>query len=580
MKYKNTFRFATFAAALSLGASLLAGGCGDSGSTTPNSLNGGDTPQPPTPEPPISDTYKVTFQYNSLAKNLGRIEIASNIVSVKYAFYGKTDNKTFTTAATKAHEFKHEAVAQEQDITIDATEVEELSDDIYGVTAAYYAEGDKLVAVGFNAIDWQGGKTATIADPDLYLIGSGNDTLSLTSYDPATGKNKTVFKPGENVGLFFELIPNGETIKAYDLIPFATFSNLNDITNDKVTVLTATQGKTNGQFTSASKGTVAPQATIKAAIGDLTYMVEAPIYVTEQTIDKIELRPLSDEITALPSSEVTAFYMLYIDKKDAEGKDIPNATLGQEVVKTALRTAAHGTEEGATVGVDEVPMQVIATYTNDPTKGPQPQDVNIIDQVDLEATLVGSEGESLLKAQDGSLIATGTAPESYADQYEVVAKYGDKLESKNLVYVLPATSEICFAQFFGEDVSEPLAYYPDNTITDEGDGSTINTINEGLKVVGRFQVKAPEGEDITESVPFYIDSLVSKYPEALVKSEPFTEASGNVFKRYSDDGGNSYFLEFTSDGSDHELTVGDFAVPLPKFVPLKIEVAGWTPPKL
>ena len=577
MKYKNTFRFATFAAALSLGASLLAGGCGDGGSTTPNSLNGGDTPQPPTPEPPISDTYKVTFQYNSLAKNLGRIEIASNIVSVKYAFYGKTENKEFTTAPTKAYEFKHEATAQEQDITIDAAEVEELDDDIYGVTAAYYAEGDKLVAIGYDTIDWQGQKAVTITSPDLYSIGQENDTLSLTSYDPATGKNKTVFKPGENVGLFFELIPNGETIKAYDLIPFATFSNLNDITDDKVTVLTATQGKTNGQFTAASKGTVAPQATIQAAIGDLTYMVEAPIYVTEQTIENIELRPLSDEITALPSSEMTAFYMLYIDKKDAEGKDIPNATLGQEVVKTALRTAAHGTEEGATVGVDEVPMQVIATYTNDPTKGPQPQDVNIIDQVDIKATLVGSEGESLLKAQDGSLVATGTAPESYADQYEVVAKYGDKLESKNLVYVLPATSEICFAQFFGEDVSEPLAYYPDNTITDEGDGSTIN---EGLKVVGRFQVKAPEGEDITESVPFYIDSLVSKYPEALVKSEPFTEASGNVFKRYSDDGGNSYFLEFTSDGSDHELTVGDFAVPLPKFVPLKIEVAGWTPPKL
>mgnify|MGYP007068182307 FL=1 len=571
---KNKFNFATLVTTIGLGASLLAGGCGDGGSTTPNSLNGGgDTPQPPTPEPPISDTYKVTFQYNSLAKNLGRTEVASDIVSVKYAFYGKTDNKTFTTAATKAHEFKHEAVAQEQDITIDATEVEELNDDIYGVTAAYYAEGDKLVAIGYDTVDWQGQKAVTITSPNLYRIGQDNDELSLTSYDPTTGKNKTVFKPGENVGLFFELIPNGETIKAYDLIPFATFSNLNDITDDKVTVLTATQGKTNGQFTAASKGTVKPKASVKG-IPDTS--IKESIIVTEQTIDKIELRPLSDEITALPSSEVTAFYMFYIDKKDAEGKDIPNATLGQEVVKTALRTAAHGTEEGATVGVDEVPMQVIATYTNDPTKGPQPQDVNIIDQVNLEANLVGSEGESLLKAQDGSLIATGTAPESYADQYEVVAKYGDK-ESKNWVFVLPATSELCFAQYFGEDVSQPLAYYPDNTITDEGDGRTIN---EGLKVVGRFQVKAPEGEDITESVPFYIDSLISKYPEALVKNEPFTEASGNVFKRYSDDGGNSYFLEFTSDGSDHELTVGDFAVPLPKFVPLKIEVAGWTPPKL
>ena len=126
MKYKNKFNFATLVTTVSLGVGLLISGCGDSGSTTPNPLNGGDTPTPPTPEPPISDTYKVTFQYNSLAKNLGRIDVASDIVNVKYAFYGKADNKEFVTAPTKAHEFKHEASAQEQDITVDATEVEEL----------------------------------------------------------------------------------------------------------------------------------------------------------------------------------------------------------------------------------------------------------------------------------------------------------------------------------------------------------------------------------------------------------------------------------------------------------------------
>ena len=61
MKYKNKFNFATLVTTVSLGVGLLISGCGDSGSTTPNPLNGGDTPTPPTPEPPISDTYKVTF---------------------------------------------------------------------------------------------------------------------------------------------------------------------------------------------------------------------------------------------------------------------------------------------------------------------------------------------------------------------------------------------------------------------------------------------------------------------------------------------------------------------------------------
>ena len=253
MRYKNIFRFATLITTIGLGAGLMLSGCGDSGSTTPNSLNGGgDTPQPPTPEPPIIEPYKVTFQYNSLAKNLGRTEVASDIVSVKYAFYGKTDNKEFTIAPTKAHEFKHETSAQEQDITIDATEVEELNSDIYAVTAAYYAENDKLVAVGYDTIDWQGQKAVTITDPNLYRIGQDNDELSLTSYDPTTGKNKTVFKPSENVGLKFKLLPNGDTTKPYDLTPFATFSKLNDIADDKVTVLTATQDGTNGQFIAAA----------------------------------------------------------------------------------------------------------------------------------------------------------------------------------------------------------------------------------------------------------------------------------------------------------------------------------------
>ena len=110
MIHKNTFRLATLAATLGLSVGLFVSGCGDSGSTTPNPL-GGKTPEPLAPEPPISEPYKVTFQYNSLAKNLGRIDVASDIVSVKYAFYGKTDNKEFTIAPTKAHEFKHEATA-------------------------------------------------------------------------------------------------------------------------------------------------------------------------------------------------------------------------------------------------------------------------------------------------------------------------------------------------------------------------------------------------------------------------------------------------------------------------------------
>ena len=551
MRYKNIFRFAALVTTIGLGAGLMLSGCGDSGSTTPNSLNGGgDTPQPPTPEPPIIETYKVTFQYNSLAKNLGRTEVASDIVSVKYAFYGKTDNKEFTIAPTKAHEFKHETSAQEQDITIDATEVEELNSDIYGVTAAYYAEGDKLVAIGYDTIDWQGQKAVTITDPNLYRIGQDNDELSLTSYDPTTGKNKTVFKPSENVGLKFKLLPKGESVNPYDLTPFATFSNLNDITDDKVTVLTAAQNSSNGQFVATDNGTAAPQATTQAAIGDLTYMVEAPIYVTEQTIESITLSPDNSSNVGVIGNK---FYMIYVEKKDADGNDIPNATLGQKTFVAEPEVSGFDT---LVMGVDEVPMQVIATYTNEANKGPQPQDVNIIDQVELKANLVGSESDSLLKAQDGVLVATGTTAKNTCDTYQVTATYDDKHDTKE-VTVSYATSKLCFAWTQDNQVK----YVPENYPI----GRT--QLHEVLEVVGRFYITDWTHSAVYNSHPFHIDGLVGKnsYPEALVENEPFTDGQSS-FKQKSD-GVNSYDLDCTSDGKEHTLKVATFPVALPEFEP-------------
>ena len=544
MIYKNTFRFAIFAAALGLGMGLLVSGCGDGGSTTPNPLDGGKTPEPPTPEPPISDTYKVTFQYNSLAKNLGRIDVASDIVSVKYAFYGKADNKEFVTAPTKAHEFKHEASAQEQDITVDAAEVEELGANIYAVTAAYYAEGDKLVAVGYDTIDWQGGKTANVGSPDLYTI--GNDDLSLTSYDPATGKNKTVFKPGENVGLSFELIPDGETTKTYDLTPFAIFSKLNDITDDKVAVLVATQDNSNGQFTAAANGTVAPCATIDSAIN---YTFTEPIYVTEQTISGIKLSPVNSDLDLGKS-----FAILYISKEDAEGNYISNAALGKDVITVE--------QTNQSCGVDKVPVQVTAIYTDD-KNGPQPEDIDITNEVKLTAefdegfTPAGGH-ESYLKVEDGVVIATNAVAE-YPDWYKVTASYTDFTDS-NRVTVYYVESELCFAK---EDNGN-LSYVPES--------NPHQSLYWNMRVVGRFNMFVNNVVKY-RSAPLFIDeSLVgaNEYPEAI--ASPALVQYSETFER-AGNGSNKYLLQLLDSPKIHELKVGDFKVDLPKFVPLQITSA-------
>ena len=546
MKHKNIFRLATLAATLGLSAGLFVSGCGDSGSTTPNPL-GGKTPEPPAPEPPISEPYKVTFQYNSLAKELGRIEVKADIVSVKYAFYGKTDNKEFVTAPTEAHKFKHEATAQEQDITIDATEVEELDENIYAVTAAYYAEGDKLVAVGYDTIDWQGGKTVNIDSPDLYAI--GDDEFSLTSLDPTTGEKKTVFKPGENVSLSFKLLPSGEAKKAYDLTPFATFSKLNDITDDKIIVLSAVENGSHGEFVAAANGTVAPCATIDSVIN---YTFTELIYVTEQEINGIKLTTVNGDITT--GNEGKDFIVLYIAKKDAEGTDIPNANLGKETVNV----------DNLVCGVDEVPVQVAAIYTSD-KKGPQPEGIYITDKVKFvtefdEGFTPAGGHEPYLKVENGVVIATGAVTD-YADHYNVTASYGD-FTDKTHVSVYYTESELCFAK----EIDGNLEYVPES--------NPHTSLYWNMFVVGRFRVISNYGTTTNYSKPFFIDeSLVgaNEYPEAIA-SPAFGPYSSETFKR-ADNGSNYYLLNLLQSSKTHELKVGDFKVDLPKFVPLQITSA-------
>lgn len=559
MQYKkNRPNFITLAAAIGLGIGLMLSGCGSSGSTTPNPLDG-TTPTPPAPEPAPSpeppsppSPYKVTFQYNFLSKGLGRQDLSNDIVEVRYAFYGKADNKEFVTQATApgAHLFKHEAKTREQDIVIDSNEVKELNTDIYAVSAAYYDKDGKLVSVGHNdKIAWDN-KDAAIASPDLYRI-DNNSELSLTSYDPTDNKDKRVFEPGDNVGLSFKLLPGDKaSIEFYDLTPFATFSELNDIADKKVTVFTEATSK--GLFSVVANGTVKPRATIDSVICDT---VTKPIYATKQTINGIKFTPINSEL--FNGGDDKSFLMLYISKKDGEGNDIPNAALGKETV----------TVDNLVVGVDKVPVQVIAAYTDDKIdeKGPQPQDIDITEQVQFDVSF--DEGftpagghESYLKVENGVVIATGAVTD-YADHYNVTASYGSFTDKTN-VSVCYAESDICFAK----DMDGNLSYVPES--------NRHESLYWNMRVVGRFKVITNYGQTINYSKPFFIDeSLVgaNEYPEAI--ASPSVVMYTEIFKR-ADNGSNYYLLHLYDSPKTHELKVGDFQVEgLPKFTPLQITPA-------
>lgn len=475
---------------------------------------------------------KAVFQYDSLP--------SADIAKVKYAFYGMYDDDIFVTDATEAYSLEQGTASKSQNIKVSG-----LNYKICAVSALYYDKNDKMIAVGHDMINWES-DTTIIGDPDIHVMDK-DDIISFTSYG-STG-DQQVFKPDDWIGFRLVFTPHENAKNRYDLSPFAAFEKFNDIENEKVAVLAADkQFLPNGNVIAAANGIVEPIATLGPFD---SYAINKPIYVTEQTVQSIELSPVDSDITVVDKT----FGIASIVKKDANGEDIPNATLGKKTFE------AEGIHGDLVMGVDEVPMKVIATYTNDSNKGPQPKNIDIINEVELTTTFSEGSGTPLLEAHQGTLVATGTVKENTCDRYKVIAKYGD-ITDTNDVIVSYTTSELCFAVYWGD-----LFYYSTGVVV-------YSETPQELYVVGSFRLTdwnglSKDDQGYYRSKPFYIpESLVGKneYPEAVAENEPLCEVDS--FKR-ADDGSNKYefYRSSAPNYQQHEVKVGDFKVKMPKFVP-------------
>lgn len=556
MQYKKNKLNSVALAAVGLGIGLMLSGCGNSGSTTPNPLDGTTSPTP-APEPSPTGSYKVTFQYNSLAKKLGRTSVADDITKVKYAFYGEADHKKIV---TKAYEFEHETVDKVQDITIDSTEVKELNANISAVTAAYYAEDDKLVAVGYDKIDWQGKTETTIENPDLYRIKDGDD-LALTSYDPATGKDKRVFKPGDNVGLSFsfKFISNGETTNTYDLTPFAEFKELTDIEKPETVVLVADENAAKGQFKAVAYGKVKPVASLGTKISQ---PIDELIYVTDQTPNSLELRPANSQISFGSDTKTDvdkSFFLTYIP----EPRDLGEK---ETVTVQCCDWKTGNTPLGeVTFALGEVPMQAIATYTKEPDKGPQPPLSDIIKDVELTTAFSG-EGVATyygLDSNNGTLVAS--VLENFYSEWEtytVTAKYG-QLKDTNTVFVggfLGSNFNFCEKDDNGNLVAfkQPaqMLHAPGGYKLYLAGTMTFENLTVGSKILSFAKE------------PFFLrEDFVGKYdyPKCYIVSSDSSECTGEgeSFQRAAD-GSNEYTVTLVDLGgkyATHTLYTEEFANP-------------------
>ncbi|MGN0012384.1 MAG: hypothetical protein ACI37J_03620 [Candidatus Bruticola sp.] len=404
MTNKNTFRFATFAAVASLGLGLMISGCGDGGSTEPNPLN--------------AKFGQVTFNYNVLAQTAAnaKTDVAEDIVTVKYAFFGQKNGARFIDGPTDSYTFTF--THGEKDAYDDKV-VKNVSLDASGVIAAYYDKDGNLVAMGENEVAFDDGK-AVIEDPDLTAF-TENTTVKIAA-------SRYVLAPKDETVIAVTAV-GGE--KEYNITPFVTISGIDSY------ILAYVQDTNQGAtYQGAEYGTIEAN-TIKATVNGTAYTIDKPIYVTDQTPNAIKI--VADQVDGKDVTTVAA---------TEEANEALTVVLAGEKSILANEKAVELTAEGKDAiryAVNEQPIAVIATgYTNVDGKGPQPKDVETEIEDLSKITLVSgteatakAEGLNLIAAAEGNTVVTAT----YKVSDEETVESTNKLDVK----VVSATENLAFS---------------------------------------------------------------------------------------------------------------------------------------
>lgn len=525
MASKNTFRFAAFAAVASLGLGLFVSGCGDSGSTSPNPLT------------PATKTYKAIFNYNVLAASTAKAtDIKAEIVTVKYAFYGKIDGQDFVegpeTDPSYTHNFTHGEQAAEDVVTVNKVDPRATS-----VIAAYYDAKGNLVAVGQNDISFNEDRIATVAEPELDEVADDSLTFNASKYIIPL-QDSTVFS-----------VQAVTEKKTYDLSAFAEISGIDD------TILALQEGSLEGLTYKGIKYGAIEGGTITATVGNTKAVVADLIYVTDQTPSAISVKPSSVEghdIFADSDVNGPKYHMQYVDEK---------CLLSHFPYIKYQANSSKKQYDPIYYYINEQPFIVYATaYTSeDPTKGPTPTikdgqiGINITDDPNVKLLDVEFSDPEFMKhlgfeiqasvVDRTKVHANSVNSYNYGDDYKITAQYGQgdqAIKSDPIRLIIEAegvkNEVIQFAAI--EEGQEPTFFVP--SIIE----AKKTKIDFKLKLMGLSSVLVTfDGE---EPVSFYTDPLEiptdviapDKYPDVVKQ----TEFSNLIYKQ-DKPGLNAYTLK-------------------------------------
>lgn len=526
MSHKNTFRFAVCAAVVSVALGLSLSACGDSGSTTPNPLQ------------PEGKSYQVVFNYNVLAQAAAKAtDIKADIVTVKYAFYGKIDGQDFVegpeTDPSYTHKFTHGEQAAEEFVTVNKVDSHATS-----VMAAYYDAEGNLVAVGQNDLTFDENRVATVAEPELDEV--ADDSITFTA-------SKYVIPLQDTVVMSLKAIAAN---KEYDLSAFAEISGIDE------NILALQEGSLEGfTYKGVKYGTI-EGGTITATVGNTKCLVGNSIYVTDQTPAAISLKPASVEgydTFSQVDSEGQKYFMQYVDEK---------CLLSHFPYIKYQANSSKKEYDPIYYYINEQPFIVYATaYTSeDPTKGPTPTikdgqiGINITDDPNVKLLDVEFSDPEFMKhlgfeiqasvVDRTKVHANSVNSYNYGDDYKITAQYGQgdqAIKSDPIRLIIEAegvkNEVIQFAAI--EEGQEPTFFVP--SIIE----AKKTKIDFKLKLMGLSSVLVSI-DDGEEPVSFYSEPLEiptdviasDKYPDVVKQ----TEFSNLIYKQ-DEPGLNAYTLK-------------------------------------
>lgn len=536
MAKKNTFGFIAFTAAAGLGLALTTVGCGThNGSTTPGTLSGNNN---------------VIFKYSLAAS--GRTFIHKDITQVCYSF---TDSKGNVVKVTNPYDLEHSDIVTDRDVSVPS-----VPSTAKFATAAYYDSFGSIVAVGINGIAWDyDNAEAIVLAPQV----SGFAAPSKVGLQA----NRYVLSPEETTTLSLPVQTTDGSKNVINLISFADVTGIDEYA-DVLSKSDKGHTYTGVSFTGIHEGKV-PANAVKAVVpvasasGNITALLQQPIYVTAQTLASIEIAP-----SQIDKQEVTIY-----DATSAEpyskvlmcNQDVANANLGQKVIALQGITTTTGEKKTEVVAVGSQSFTATAIYTRNKDRGPVPENIDVTSDTNFTV----EQSDKVVSIVDNNVTVNSVPSSTQAYVAKVTASYNDNgkldkyLTDTHALHVHAADSFVFFAD---KDT-------PSTAILSSIKASEIPSEGLYIDVFGKITYAPDDIDDVTTmgAENFILPkTIIDKYPQANAWSASQGGAISTI--NIVD---NQYRVSIDQPLTDDwfvELDLTAYGkLGLPKFIPLTIE---------